>query len=511
MKLEGDNPIFENMMMMNRRQFFGKGAAGIGTVGLASTLNPALFAASAANAATSDGGGPLFPNFAPKAKRVIYLFMSGAPSQMDTFDYKPKMQEMYDKDLPEHVSRGQRKTTMTSGQSRFPIAPSIYKFKKYENNQDGVYISELMPHTAGIAKDICLIRSMWTEAINHDPAITYIQTGAQIPGRPSVGAWLSYGLSTMNRDLPNFVVLNAYWSGRQDAQALYNRLWGSGFLPSEHQGVMLRSQGDPVLYLSDPAGVSREDRRRMLDRVAAINERLHGEMGDPETLARIKQGEMAYRMQASVPELTDISNEPQHVLDMYGPEVNKPGSFAACSLLARRLIERDVRCVQIYHRGWDQHGNLPGDLPKQCNDVDQPSAALVKDLKQRGLLEDTLVIWGGEFGRTIYCQGGLSKTNYGRDHHPRCFSIWMAGAGVKPGIVYGHTDDFSYNITQPDGKTVIEPSKHEFTPGAVHVHDLNATMLHLLGVDHERLTYRYQGREFRLTDVHGHVVNDILV
>ncbi|HIK93000.1 MAG TPA: DUF1501 domain-containing protein, partial [Planctomycetes bacterium] len=399
----------------------------------------------------------------------------------------------YDKDLPDSVRNGQRITTMTSGQKRFPIAPSIFKFNQH--GKHGAWVSELLPHTAGIVDDIAVLRTVNTEAINHDPAITYIQTGSQLPGRPSAGAWLSYGLGSLNENLPTFMVLHSTVNGGFGGQALYARLWGAGFLSTRHQGVSLRSNGDPVLYLSNPQGMSVQMRRRMLDELAELNRDRYEQVGDPEIRARIAQYEMAYRMQTSVPELTDISDEPAHVLDMYGPDVKKPGTFAANCLLARRMAERGVRFSQIFIRQWDQHGNLPKDIRRQCGIVDQPSAALVNDLKQRGMLDDTLVIWGGEFGRTIYCQGGLSKANYGRDHHPRCYSKWMAGGGVKPGIVYGETDDFSYNV-------IDKP---------LHLHDLNATILHCLGIDHERLTFRHQGRDFRLTDVHGKVVHDILV
>jgi len=492
------NPYLEYALLETRRQFFGRAATGIGTVALASLLNPRLLAGEAAPAdgsaaALAGESGVLEAlHHAPTAKRVIYLFMSGAPSQMDLFDYKPKMADQFDKDLPDSIRMGQRLTTMTSGQKRFPVAPSIYEFKQH--GQSGTWVSELLPHTAGVVDELAIIKTLHTEAINHDPAITYIQTGDQIPGRPSAGAWVSYGLGSMNRDLPAFVVLHSTWSAKRDAQALYSRLWGSGFLPSRYQGVSLRSLGDPVLYLSNPEGVRPKTRRQMLDALAALNEQKHQAVGDPEIQARIAQYEMAYRMQSSVPELTDLSGEPESTFELYGPDSRKPGTFAANCLLARRLIERDVRFVQVFIRGWDQHGNLPRDLPLQCRDVDQGSAALVKDLKQRGLLDDTLVIWGGEFGRTIYCQGKLTKDNYGRDHHPRCFTMWMAGGGVKPGIVYGETDEFSYNIVE----------------NPVHIHDLNATMLHCLGVDHERLTFKYQGRHFRLTDVHGNVVRDLL-
>ncbi|HIF33242.1 MAG: DUF1501 domain-containing protein [Pirellulaceae bacterium] len=485
------NPIREFNLVETRRHFFGRAAGGIGSAALASLLNGPVGHAS--NSASRVGGLPELPHFAPKAKRVIYLFMSGAPSQLDTWDYKPKMQDWYDKDLPDSVRNGQRITTMTSGQKRFPIAPSIFKFNQH--GKHGAWVSELLPHTAGIVDDIAVLRTVNTEAINHDPAITYIQTGSQLPGRPSAGAWLSYGLGSLNENLPTFMVLHSTVNGGFGGQALYARLWGAGFLSTRHQGVSLRSNGDPVLYLSNPQGMSVQMRRRMLDELAELNRDRYEQVGDPEIRARIAQYEMAYRMQTSVPELTDISDEPAHVLDMYGPDVKKPGTFAANCLLARRMAERGVRFSQIFIRQWDQHGNLPKDIRRQCGIVDQPSAALVNDLKQRGMLDDTLVIWGGEFGRTIYCQGGLSKANYGRDHHPRCYSKWMAGGGVKPGIVYGETDDFSYNV-------IDKP---------LHLHDLNATILHCLGIDHERLTFRHQGRDFRLTDVHGKVVHDILV
>jgi hypothetical protein len=482
----------ESQLLETRRQFFGRAATGIGSVALASLMNPQLLAGQASASEHFAGGILGAPHHAPKAKRVIYLFMSGGPSQLDLWDYKPQMKEWFDKDLPDSVRMGQRITTMTSGQSRFPCAPSKFKFAQH--GQCGRWVSELLPHTAGIVDDICVVKSVNTEAINHDPAITYIQTGSQLPGRPSVGAWLSYGIGSENQDLPGFVVLHSSWSSKVTTQALYSRLWGSGFLPSEHQGCSLQSTGDPVLFLSNPDGVTPAARRRMLDGLAKLNQRQHEVFGDPEINTRIQQYEMAYRMQTSVPEFADISGEPQNVLDMYGPEVKTPGTFSANCLLARRLVERGVRFVQVFIRDWDHHNDLPNQMPYVCRDVDQASAALVKDLKQRGLLEDTLIIWGGEFGRTIYSQGSLTDTNYGRDHHPRCFSVWMAGGGVKPGMTYGETDDFSYNI-------VDKP---------VHIHDLNATMLHCLGIDHTRLTYRFQGREFRLTDVHGNVVRDIL-
>ncbi len=486
------DPRREYDLLVTRRHLFSRASSGIGVAALGSLLGPDMAFGNTPDAPSLEGGILDEPHHAPKAKRIIYLFMSGAPSQIDMFDYKPTMDEWFDKDLPDSIRMGQRLTTMTSGQARFPIAPSKFQFAQH--GESGAWVSELLPHTAGITDDLCFIKSMWTEAINHDPAITYIQTGSQRPGRPSLGAWLSYGLGSMNADLPSFVVLHSSWTGRKSAQALYERLWGTGFLPSEYAGISLRSQGDPVLFLSDPPGVSGGTRRDMLDALSQLNQHQYEEIGDPEINARISQYEMAYRMQTSVPELMNFSDETQATLDMYGPEVSTPGTFSANCLLARRLVERDVRFVQIFIRGWDQHGNLPGDITNQCRDVDQGMAALVTDLKQRGMLEDTLVVWGGEFGRTIYCQGGLTRDNYGRDHHPRCFTIWMAGGGIKPGMTYGATDEFSYNITE----------------NPVHIHDLNATLLHQLGIDHERLTFRFQGRDFRLTDVHGNVVHDIL-
>ena len=475
----------EQQLQQTRRHFFGRSTLGIGTAALASLLTKDGFAAAGSGAMDSY-------HVPPRAKRIIYLFMSGAPSQIDLFDHKPKLEDMFDKDLPDEIRKGQRLTTMTSGQKRFPLAPSIFKFKKH--GQSGAEVSELMPHVASIADELTFVKSVHTEAINHDPAITYIQTGSQIPGRPSLGAWLSYGLGSSNENLPGFVVLHSTWSAKRDAQALYERLWGTGFLPSKHAGVSLRSKGDPVLFLSNPKGVTDSMRRKMLDSLAELNQQQFETARDPEIMTRIAQYEMSYRMQKSIPELMDFSDEPQHVLDMYGPDVSKPGTFAANCLLARRLAQRDVRCIQVFIRGWDQHGNLPGDLRLQCGDVDQPTAALIQDLKQQGLLDDTLVVWGGEFGRTAYCQGGLTRENYGRDHHPRCFSVFMAGGGMKAGLTYGKTDDFSYNVVEKP----------------VHIHDLNATLLHCLGIDHEKLTYRFQGRDFRLTDVHGEVVRELL-
>ncbi len=437
------HPFHEHMQTQTRRHFFKQGAYGLGTAALASLL-PAASTASASTLAT--GGLPGLPHFAARAKRAIYLFMAGAPCQMDLFDHKPKMEDWYDKDLPESIRRGQRLTTMTSGQKRFPIAPSKFAFEQC--GQSGATISELLPFHKRMVDDIAIVKTVHTEAINHDPAITYICTGNQLPGKASLGSWLSYGMGAENSDLPAFVVLTASWTGRKEAQALYNRLWGSGFLPSKHQGVALRSQGDPVLFLSNPDGVTSATRRRMLDALGQLNQTQAQAIGDPETRARIAQYEMAFRMQSSVPELTDISGESKHTLDMYGSDVTTPGTFAASCLLARRMAERGVRFTQIFHRGWDQHGNVGGDLPNQARDIDQPAWALIQDLKQRGLLEDTLVIWGGEFGRTIYSQGNLSKQNYGRDHHPRCFTIWMAGGGIRPGVVHGETDDFGYNIVR---------------------------------------------------------------
>jgi hypothetical protein len=475
---------------LNRRHFLDRARIGLGALAFGSMLGGGARGNSASTALeTQLPGGP---HFAPKAKRIIYLFQSGAPSQFESFDYKPKLLALRGEELPASVRMGQRLTTMTSGQESFPLAPSIFPFQQH--GEAGTWICDLFPHTAKVVDDLCIVRSMHTEAINHDPAITFFQTGSQLAGRPSAGAWVAYGLGKLNQDLPTFVVMISRGTGRSADQPLYDRLWGSGFLPSEYQGVKLRSGSDPVLYLANPAGCSTHLRREMLDDLSELNVMAHDEIGDPEIQARIAQYELAFRMQSAVPELTDISSEPEHILEMYGPDVHKPGTYARNCLLARRLAERDVRFVQLYHMGWDQHNDLPDHMSKQCRDTDQASAALITDLKQRGLLEDTLVVWGGEFGRTVYSQGALTETNYGRDHHPRCFSIWLAGAGIRPGIVYGATDDFSYNITE----------------NPVHVHDLQATLLHLLGLDHERLTYRFQGRDYRLTDVHGNLVTSIL-
>jgi len=496
------NPLREHELMLTRRQLFGRAALGLGTAAMAEILGPDLLSAATR---TAHGG----VHHAPKAKRVIYLFMSGGPSHHDLWDYKPKMREMFGKELPDYVRDGQRITGMTAGQKTLPVCPTKYKFTRQENNEDGVWVSELLPHTAKVAKELCVVHSTFTEAINHDPAVTYIQTGSQIPGRPSLGAWLSYGLGRENDNLPGYVVMHAHSNHAE--QSLFGRLWGSGFMPSDHQGILLRSEGDPVLYLSNPAGVSRKDRRAQLNALSALNQNQHQRFADPEVLARIRQHEMAYRMQASVPELMDLSSESDSTFDLYGEEARKPGSFAACCLNARRLAERGVRNIQIFHRGWDAHGNLPKEHESQSKDIDQGCAALIKDLRRRGMLDETLVVWGGEFGRTAYCQGGLSETNYGRDHHPRCFTVWMAGGGIKPGITYGQTDDYGYNIAHPDGTPMSpKPSKEVRTPGTMHIHDLNATILHLLGIDHKKLTYRYQGRDFRLTDVHGHVMHDLI-
>ncbi|HKQ38600.1 MAG TPA: DUF1501 domain-containing protein [Verrucomicrobiae bacterium] len=471
----------DNALLLTRRHFFGRLAAGIGTAALGSLLNPSLLASSNVSHQT---------HFPARAKRVIYLFMAGGPSQMDLLDHKPALEKLHETELPASIRMGQRLTGMTSGQKNFPVVKSIFKFRPH--GQCGAYISELIPNIANIADDICIIKTVNTEAINHDPAITFIQTGFQQPGRPCMGSWLSYGLGNANDNLPAFIVMIS--SGKESDQPLYTRLWGSGFLPSEHQGVQFRGTGDAVLYLSNPAGLSREARRRMLDGIAKLNQRQYQAFPDPEINTRISQYEMSYRMQASVPELTDISGEPQHIIDSYGPDVKKPGSFAYNCLLARRMAERGVRFIQLYHRGWDQHNSLPKRIREQCKDTDQPSAALVMDLKQRGMLDDTLVVWGGEFGRTVYSQGKIEKDNYGRDHHGRCYSIWMAGGGVKGGTTYGETDDYCYNVAK-------DP---------MHIHDFNATVLHMLGIDHERLTFRFQGRDYRLTDVHGNVVKGIL-
>ena len=470
------DPVTKAGWLHNRRHFLMGGG-----VSLASAAMNSLLSAET----TKEHGGVLLR---PKAKRVIYLCQSGAPSQIDLYDHKPKLKQWVGDDLPDSVRNGQRLTGMTAAQENFPIAPSIFDFKQY--GQSGAWVSELLPYTSGIVDDVTFIRTLYTEAINHDPAITLMQTGTQIAGRPSFGAWLSYGLGSLNDDLPTFIAMTSGEGG----QPLYDRLWGAGFLPSHHQGVKLRRTGDPVLFLSNPPGVTRKDRRALLDDLSLLNQKRIEETGDPEIETRISQYEMAFRMQASVPALADFSKEPQHVLDKYGEEVNTPGSYAANCLLARRLAERDVRFIQLYHRGWDQHTFLPKGIRKQAAATDKASAALINDLKQRDMLKDTLVIWAGEFGRTVYCQGTLTDTDYGRDHHPRCFTIWAAGGGIREGHVIGKTDDFSYNIEE-------DP---------IHIHDLNATLLHCLGIQHTRLTYKYQGRHHRLTDVHGNLVEKML-
>ncbi len=483
----------EYQSLLTRRQFFGRTTTGIGSLALASLLNGKLFAG-AGDPASKTGGVLPELHFAPKAKRVIYLFMSGGPSHIDLFDYKPNLRAHHKQELPASIRMGQRITGMTSGQSSFPCVAPMFEFTQH--GKSGTWISELLPHTAKIVDDIAIVKSLNTEAINHDPATTFIQTGHQQPGRPSLGAWLSYGIGTESQQLPAFIVMISQGSGNKTDQPIFSRLWGSGFLPSQHQGVRFRSGGDPVLYLSNPPGVDAKARRSMLDSVAQLNRMAEKSFGDPEINTRIAQYEMAYQMQTSAPELTDLSKEPKQVLDMYGiDDKGTDGGFARNCLLARRMVERGVRFVQLMHRGWDQHSSLPKQIRGQCKDIDQPAAALVKDLKARGLLDDTLVIWGGEFGRTVYSQGALTADNYGRDHHGRCFTMWMAGGGIKPGISYGETDDFCYNV-------VKDP---------VHIHDFNATILRTMGIDHTRLTFKFQGRHFRLTDVHGEVVKGLLV
>ena len=481
----------EFKLLLTRRQFFGRTSVGIGTAALTSLLAPNAFSQEA-NFNPKTGGLLGLPHFAPKAKRVIFLHQSGAPSQMELFDYKPALKKLHGTELPDSVRNGQRITGMTSGQDSFPVVSSIFKFNQY--GKSGTWLSELLPYTGKVVDNIAIIKTMNTDAINHDPAITFIQTGFQQPGRPSMGSWVSYGLGSENQNLPAFVVLISQANALNVDQPLFSRLWSSGFLPSNHQGVKFRSSSDPVLYLSDPPGIDKASRRRMLDGIEKLD-RIKAEIYlDPEIDTRIAQYEMAYRMQTSVPELMDLSKEPEHIFEMYGPDSRKAGTYAANCLLARRLAERNVRFVQLYHRGWDQHQDLPRDIALQCGGVDQPSGALVQDLKQRGLLEDTLVVWGGEFGRTVYCQGKLTEGNYGRDHHPRCFAWWVAGGGTKAGITIGETDDYCYNV-------VKDP---------VHVHDMQATLLHCLGVDHKLLTYKFQGRHFRLTDVRGEIVTKLL-
>ena len=481
------NEFFESRLNVNRRHFLGKLSLGLGSAALGSLLVPGLLKGEAEEEVASAAG---MPHFAPKAKRVIYLFQNGAPSQLESFDYKPLLNKMHGEELPASVRMGQRLTGMTSNQSSFPLVGSHFKFQQY--GKSGAWVSEIFPNTAKIVDDLCFIKTLHTEAINHDPALTFMQTGAQQGNRPSMGAWLSYGLGSENQNLPSYCVLLS--RGKGNGQGVYSKLWTNGFLDSVHQGVQFSSGEEPVLYLNDPTGTDRARTRKMLDRLGELNSLGYQEFGDPEIQTRIQQYEMAYRMQTAVPELTDVSKEPDDIVKMYGPDCLVPGTYAANCLLARKLSEAGVRFVQLYHQGWDQHGNLTGEMPQQAKDVDRASAALVMDLKQRGLLDETLVIWGGEFGRTNYCQGNLSVNNYGRDHHPKCYSIWMAGGGIKPGITYGESDDFGYNIAK-------DP---------VHVNDFHATVLHLLGLDHEKLIFKHLGRRYRLTDVGGRVVRPIL-
>ena len=473
---------------ITRRHFFGRSATGLGTAALATLLQQAMGGEFAAGEASHHAK----PHFAPRARRVIYLFQSGGPSQFETFDYKPQLHKYHGTELPDSIRQGQRLTGMTADQDSFPVATSLFPFRRY--GKSGTPVSSLLPYTGTIVDDLCIVKSMYTEAINHDPAITLMQTGSQQPGRASMGAWASYGLGTENKNLPTFTVLISHTKGKPTPQGLLARLWTNGFLPSHYQGVKFRASGDPVLYLSDPPGIGRPMRQEMLDDLAKLNRLRETEIGDPEIATRIAQYEMAFRMQASVPELTDLTQETDATFDLYGPDARQPGTFAGNCLLARRMAERGVRFIQLYHRGWDQHGNLPKDISILCRETDQPAAALVADLKQRGMLDDTLVIWAGEFGRTVYSQGKLTNDNYGRDHHPRCFTIWMAGGGIRPGMTYGETDDYSYNITE----------------NPVHVYDLQATILHCLGINHKALTFKYQGRHHRLTDVHGNVVQQLI-
>jgi len=479
------NPLdLHDLARISRRRFFAGAANTIGAALGTAALADGMSLRPLARLLGGDGRQPM-PHFAPKAKRVIYLHMEGGPSQLDLFDYKPGLHDLFDKDLPESVRNGQRLTGMTSGQSRFPVAPSAFRFTRHDNGGDGAWISEVMPHLGSVAKELCIVRSMHTEAINHEPAICAMQTGNQITGRPCLGSWASYGLGSENDNLPNFVVLIATPTNRDQEQAISSRLWSSGYLPGEHAGVSFRSKGDPILFINNPPGIPDTLRRAQLDGLRRLNEITHREVGDPETHTRIQQFEMAFRMQSSVPELTAVAHEPESTYQLYGDQARKPGSFAYTALLARRLVERGVRFVQVYLNNWDHHSNTGGRMPSQCKDIDQACYGLITDLKQRGLFDDTLIIWGGEFGRTIYSQGGLSKENYGRDHHPRCFSMWMAGGGSKGGTVYGTTDEFSYNIVE----------------NPVHIRDFHATVLHLLGRDHRRFTYRHQGLDQRLTGV----------
>jgi hypothetical protein len=470
----------------DRRDFLNKTAMGFGAIALQSLIGPTASFGKTPQEQIMEA----LPMIAPKAKRVVYLFMSGGPSQFETFDYKPKLKDMFGKDLPDSIRKGQRLTGMSANQAALPVVPSSHSFQQHGKSK--TWVSELLPYTAKVVDELCIIKSMYTEQINHDPALTFFQTGHQLPGRPSIGSWLSYGLGSENKNLPAFIVLVSKNASKD--QPLYARLWGNGFLPSEHQGVQFRSGKDPVLFLNNPEGYNGKDRKEMLEYLSALNGIQNEAWADPEVDARIAQYEMAYRMQTSVPDVMDTSMEPNEVFDMYGPDSRDKGSFAANCLLARKLLEKDVRFVQLYHQGWDHHGSLPKGMEHQCKQTDQATGALITDLKRRGMLDDTLVVWGGEFGRTVYSQGKLSRDDYGRDHHPRCFSMWMAGAGIKPGMSYGQTDDFSYNI-------IKDP---------VHVHDFQATLLHLMGIDHEQLVFKFQGRRYRLTDVHGEIIKGIL-
>jgi hypothetical protein len=481
-----EKELLEHSLGFNRRKFLSRMSIGLGSAALGSLLIPDLFTSSSPEEAIMQG----LPHFAPKAKRVIYLFQNGAPSQLETFDYKPLLNKMVGQNLPESIRNGQRLTGMTASQTTFPLVGSYFGFKQYGNS--GAWVSDLFPHMSKIVDDICIVKTMHTEAINHDPALTFFQSGAQQGNRPSIGSWVSYGLGTENSNLPAFCVLLS--RGKGNGQGVYSKLWTNGFLDSVHQGVQFSSGENPILYLQDPEGMDRNTRRKMVDQIAALNEMELKNFGDPETAAKISQYEMAYRMQTAVPEIMDTSRESEDIIKLYGADCLVPGTYAANCLLARKLSESGVRFVQLYHQGWDQHGNLPNEMKGQALDVDRPSAALITDLKQRGLLDETLVIWGGEFGRTNYCQGKIAPENYGRDHHPRCFSIWMAGGGIRPGMVYGETDELGYNIVQ----------------NPVHVHDFQATVLHQLGLDHEKLTYKFQGRRYRLTDLYGSVVKDII-
>jgi hypothetical protein len=474
----------------SRRDFLKKSSLGFGSIALSSILSPTFSSAQNTIPQINPVAGGI-PHLLPKAKRVIYLFQSGGPSQIETYDYKPALSKWHGKEIPSSLKQTQRNSGMVEGQSSYPLVKSIYDFKQY--GQSGAWVSELFPHTAGIVDELCIIKSVHTDAINHEPAVMFVQTGSQLTGRPSIGSWLSYGLGSDNNDLPDFIVLVS--KSHSGAQPLNSASWSNGFLPSHHQGVQLRSGKEPVLYLNNPHGVDHGDRKRAIDYINELNHLQYDSYQDPKILSQIKQYEMAYRMQQSVPDALNVKEEPQHIYDLYGEDAKIPGTYAANCLQARRLAEKDVKFIQLYHTGWDQHGNLPSQIKKQAEATDQATAGLIKDLKQRGLLEDTLVIWGGEFGRTSFSQGRLTAKNYGRDHHPGCFTMWMAGAGVKKGMVYGKTDDFSYNVVE----------------NPVHVHDFQATLLHLMGINHEKLIFKHQGRRYRLTDVHGHVVNDILL